>query len=106
MSKPAFSLGDLQQGAKSLNNAPEIRKKASAKGDDDGEETIARLTDLYERCDGDLDRIFEELNANPTKAKKPHNRPKSAQEFATKFYQGFYDLVDDEDAADSKSSHK
>jgi hypothetical protein len=49
---------------------------------------------------------FEELNANPTKAKKPHNRPKTAEEFATKFYQGFYDLVDEGDAADSKSSHK
>ena len=46
MSKPAFSLGDLQQGAKSLNNAPEIRKKDSAKGDDEGEENIARLSKL------------------------------------------------------------
>lgn len=44
MSKPAFSLGDLQQGAKSLNNAPEIRKKDAAKGDDEGEEAIARLS--------------------------------------------------------------
>ena len=44
MSKPAFSLGDLQQGAKSLNNAPEIKKK-SAKGDDEAEENVARLSE-------------------------------------------------------------
>ncbi len=49
---------------------------------------------------------FEELNANPTKAKKPHNRPKTADEFAKKFYHGFYDLVEEEDSADSKSSRK
>jgi hypothetical protein len=46
MSKPAFSLGDLQQGAKSLNNAPEVRKKASAKGDDSEEENVAKLGKL------------------------------------------------------------
>lgn len=51
MSKPAFSLGDLQQGAKSLNNTPEIRKKDAAKGDDEGEENIARLSKMsYNNC--------------------------------------------------------
>jgi hypothetical protein len=50
---------------------------------------------------------FEELDSNPEKAKKPHNRPKSSREFAEKFLDGFYALVKDEDefAADSKS-HK
>jgi hypothetical protein len=36
---------------------------------------------------------FNELGANPTKAKKPHNRPKSDREFAEKYLKGFYDLV-------------
>jgi hypothetical protein len=48
---------------------------------------------------------FEELGANPEKAKKPHNRPKDATEFAEKFYHGFYSLVEDEDIAEAKS-HK
>ncbi len=46
---------------------------------------------------------FEELGSNPEKAKKPHNRPKSAEEFAKKYLLGFYDLVDrDEEASDFK----
>ena len=48
---------------------------------------------------------FEELNADPTKAKKPHNRPKDAEMFAEKYLNGFYDLVKsdtDEKAAESK----
>lgn len=45
MSKPAFSLGDLQQGAKSLNNAPELKKK-SAKTDEETEENVARLSKI------------------------------------------------------------
>ena len=48
---------------------------------------------------------FEELGANPEKAKKPHNRPQDATEFAEKFYKGFYSLVEDEDIAEAKS-HK
>jgi hypothetical protein len=48
---------------------------------------------------------FEELGANPEKAKKAHNRPKNASEFAEKFYKGFYSLVDEEDVAEGKS-HK
>lgn len=47
---------------------------------------------------------FEKLGANPAKAKKPHNRPKNASEFAEKYYKGFYTIVDD-DIADAKS-HK
>jgi hypothetical protein len=46
---------------------------------------------------------FGELKANPTKAKKPHNMPKSASEFARKYLQGFYELVGDADVAESKN---
>ena len=50
---------------------------------------------------------FGELGADPSKAKKPHHRPKNANNFAVNYLQGFYSLVDDVDlAADSKSSHK
>lgn len=51
---------------------------------------------------------FQELKADPSKAKKPHHRPKTAKEFATKYLEGFYSLIegDDDAAADSKFSHK
>jgi hypothetical protein len=46
---------------------------------------------------------FEELKANPSKAKKPHNKPKGAKDFAEKYMQGLFSLVDED--ADAKS-HK
>lgn len=51
---------------------------------------------------------FRDLNADPSKAKKPHHRPKDGTEFATKYLAGYYSLVEDEidTTADSKSSHK
>lgn len=47
---------------------------------------------------------FAELGSDPTKALKPHNRPKDAAEFARKYYDGFFSIVVD-DSADAKS-HK
>jgi hypothetical protein len=50
---------------------------------------------------------FGELKEDPTKAKKPHNRPKNATEFAEKYLKGFFTLTESADsAADEKSSHK
>lgn len=49
---------------------------------------------------------FGELKADPSKAKKPHHRPKNAKEFATKYLEGFYSLVDDIDATADSKSHK
>jgi hypothetical protein len=51
---------------------------------------------------------FAELKADPSKAKKPHHRPKNANEFATKYLQGYYSIIDSDidAAADSKTSHK
>lgn len=60
---------------------------------------LQSMEDIYNKHNGDLDAIFSELNANPAKAKKPHNRPKSSSEFAKKFLAGFYNLLGDEDAA-------
>ena len=55
---------------------------------------------------------FGELKCNPAKAKKPHHRPKDAKEFAEKYMQGYYSMVEDAieqqeqaTAADSKD-HK
>ena len=51
---------------------------------------------------------FGELKANPAKAKKPHHMPKSAREFASKFLEGYYSVIEgssDDDAAEAKS-HK
>ncbi len=107
--KPSFSLSDLQGGMKQLNNvtAPSEAKKAST--EDVEQESLRVYEDLYEKHDGDLDAIFAELGANPEKAKKPHNRPKDAKEFAKKYVQGFFNLLKDEVAAESKdcgNNHK
>jgi hypothetical protein len=44
---------------------------------------------------------FKQLNADPSKAKKPHHKPKNAKEFAKKYLDGFYSLIDND--ADSKN---
>lgn len=47
---------------------------------------------------------FKELNADPTKAKKPHHTPKDKHEFAEKYLAGFYSVIEDTDA--DEKSHK
>ncbi len=119
MSKPAFSISDLQRGAKSLNTAPpaEDKKVDSKASQEVDREALQKLEDLYIKHEGDLDLIFAELKADPTKAKKPHNRPKTASEFASKYLEGRYSLlVSGEESggssssslssADAKDSHK
>jgi hypothetical protein len=88
--KPAFSISDLQSGAKRLNtvDAPSESKNAEAKPVFD-RAALEPLEDLYDKHNGDLDLIFAELNANPAKAKKPHHRPPNAKVFAEK-YQVFW----------------
>eukprot|EP01039_Chlorochromonas_danica_P002966 gene2966-3234_t len=78
MSKSGFSIADLQSAAKKLNT----------------------LIDVFDR--------FGELGADPSKAKKPHHRPKNAREFASKYLEGFYSLVEEGGSvdADAKSHHK
>ena len=113
MSKPAFSMADLQQGAKKLNtvDAP-AESKAGSSGDSKADSAgLEALEILYDKHGGDLDMIFAELKANPAKAKKPHHAPKSAREFASKFLEGFYSVIegtadDVGTAAEGKSSHK
>ena len=49
--------------------------------------------DLYNKFDGDLDLIFDELQENPGKAKK--YPPSSAQVFAERYYEGGYTYADE-----------
>ena len=107
MSKLGFSMSDLQGGMKRLN---ETTGPAEAKGPTGPDPEVAAQEDamekLYIKHDGDLVKIFDELNANPEKALKPHNKPKSAREFARKYVAGFYSLMKDEDTAEAKDSRK
>jgi hypothetical protein len=50
---------------------------------------------------------FAELKSDPSKAKKPHHRPKNEKEFATKYLQGYYSVItsEEDDSADAKA-HK
>ena len=98
MSK-AFSIADLQSGAKRLNNVQAPTAGASIHSDSKSSfdsEALIPLEELYLKYDGDLDLIFKELNANPSKAKKPHHRPKNAKEFADKYLAGYYSIVEEE----------
>ncbi len=109
MSKLGFSMADLQGGMKRLN---ETEQPAEAKGPASPDPEIAAQEDameeLYIKHDGDLVKIFDELDANPEKALKPHNKPKSAREFARKYVAGFYSLIKDEATApaEAKDGHK
>jgi len=110
--KAGFSLSDLQQGAKKLQTVgePEV---GGAKKVESKEEALASATalqsleELWDKHGGDIDLIFGELGANPAKAKKPHHMPKSSREFASKFVEGYYSVIDgsSDDVAESKS-HK
>ena len=52
--------------------------------------------DLYNRFNGNLDQIFDELQENPGKAKK--YPPKDAQAFAERYYEGGYTYADEQRA--------
>ncbi len=45
------------------------------------------------------------MNADPSKAKKPHHRPKDARDFAVNYLAGYYTVIDASSEADAKS-HK
>lgn len=109
-SKPAFSFADLQKGAKALNTRESESKKTESKDTAAAAAaTLESLERLYEKHGGNVDLIFGELGANPAKAKKTHHTPKNAREFALKFSEGYYDVIEGSlDDAESKtpSAHK
>lgn len=58
MSKAGFSIADLQQGAKKLNNVdPPAETKISSGAKSVSEEESRPLEDLYEKYNGDLDAM-------------------------------------------------
>mmetsp|Transcript_48703 Transcript_48703/g.62512 ORF Transcript_48703/g.62512 Transcript_48703/m.62512 type:complete len:102 (+) Transcript_48703:60-365(+) len=89
---PAFNLSDIQSGAKDLRTVEEPAKKAEGKNDED-DTTLQVYIDLYEKYNGDLVKIFDELSENPGKAIK--YPPKNAQDFAQKYYQGAFTYADE-----------
>lgn len=109
MSRPAFSMSDLQSGAKKLNTVEhpsELKASlADAKPSYDSE-ALVPLEELYVKYDGDLDLIFEQLQQDPSKAKKPHHRPKNCKEFAEKYLEGYYTVISTDSNSHSHSDYK
>lgn len=81
-----MSSSELLAGAKRLSCAP-APAKSEGKGVDNSDE-IEALIDLYNKHDGDLDKIFDTFSENPNKAKK--YPPRNATEFAEKYHAGYY----------------
>ena len=103
MASKGISASELLSGSKQLSSAPESKASKSYAGAFD-EASLKSLEEIYDKYNGNLDEIFAELKANPAKAKKPKYTPKNSQEFALKYLQGYYSLVDDE--AEAKPNHK
>ena len=59
MSAPAFSMADLQRGAKKLNSVSdtpaESKSDAKSSSSDSDSAALKSLESLYNSCDGDLD---------------------------------------------------
>uniref|UniRef100_A0A7S2SCV1 Uncharacterized protein n=1 Tax=Rhizochromulina marina TaxID=1034831 RepID=A0A7S2SCV1_9STRA len=83
----------LQAGAKNLKETTVAPRKAEGKGGDElDDKTIASLVSLYDKYNGSLDDIFDELGENPSKAKK--YPPRDAEDFAQRYYAGAFTYVD------------
>lgn len=108
-----FSIVDLQSGAKKLQSTG-ISSNMNHKVENDtkafveeNNTSLKQLEEVYLRNQGDIINIFNELNANPSKALKPHHKPLNEKEFALKYLQGFYSVIDDiDDIAESKNNRK
>ena len=74
--------------------------RSEIKGDDDANEMEEQLVKMYEKCNGDLDAIFKELNEDPGKAKK--YPPKDAEDFASKYRNGSYSYISRGGKAEAK----
>lgn len=112
--KPSFNIADIQSASKRLNNVDIDHidaKKADSKPvmDESERSAIEALENIYNKYNGDIDLIFEELKADPTKAKRPKHYPKSARDFAEKYLQGRYSVIhndENNDHDEMKSQHK
>jgi len=69
--RPAFNL-DISAAAKALNSTPAPTKdaKTAAIAEEDDAEVRAHLEGIWDKHDGNIRDIFEELNEDPGKALK------------------------------------
>lgn len=86
----AISASDLATTTKSLKAAKSREHSDSLDYDP---EVADRLAALYEKHDGDVRAIFEELDESPRKAIK--YPPSCAAEFGKKYAQGFYTYAEE-----------
>jgi len=69
----SINIADLQSSAKRLNNVDNIdSKKVDSKPimDETERNAIESLESIYNKYNGNIDMIFEELKEDPTKAKR------------------------------------
>jgi hypothetical protein len=68
----SINIADLQSGAKRLNNVDNIDSKQDSKPimDETERNAIESLESIYNKYNGNIDMIFEELKEDPTKAKR------------------------------------
>jgi hypothetical protein len=90
--KQAINDGDLAAGAKQLQEAKGGSKDVEADLLDYDRDVAAAMASLYNKYDGDVDRIFDEAGENTYKVKK--YPPSSAEEFGRKYAQGFYEVLE------------
>ena len=106
-----FSISDIQSARKALNHDERSETKdtdnfgsKTSRQDKEYLAEIEGLKEVYRNFNGDIRQIFEKFQCNPRKALK--HPPKDEDEFATKFYQGFYTVVEEEDNSSEGKYHK
>jgi hypothetical protein len=104
MLKPSFNIADIQSASKRLNSVENVEaKKADSKPimDESEKHAIESLENIYIKHNGNIDDIFHELKEDPTKAKRPKHCPKNARDFAEKYIQGRYSVINNDDNDDN-----
>ncbi|OWZ12223.1 hypothetical protein PHMEG_00014649 [Phytophthora megakarya] len=86
----AVSESELNQASKGLHATKGTREHSDSLEFDP--QVAEKLKALYEKFNGDINAIFEELDENPRKALK--HPPTSATDFGTKYAQGFYTMAE------------
>lgn len=102
-----ISIADIQAARKTLNRGEITEAKEGKSVFPENKETRSELESLrqiYLNHEGDIEKIFIELQCNPRKALK--HRPKDENEFADKFYKGFYTVIDDDCKYVESNDHK
>jgi len=76
-----FSLGALQAGAKGLSATPEPKQDAKRAGmvEEENAELREHLISIWDKHDGDIRSVFEELKEDPGKALKVRERERKGK---------------------------